>query len=145
MTQVLSNFIQVLRAASIRVSTAESIDAASALSVVGWDHRDQLRETLSQLLAKTPEDKRAFHDCFDRFFTFETVRSAEANASSDDPESGGQPQMPEAGAGGSGVGGGGLAELLEKGDSAALQQAMASAARAVLCAHADAAAQEWPT
>ena len=131
MTQVLSNFIQVLRAASIRVSTAESIDAASALSVVGWDHRDQLRETLSQVLAKTPEDKRAFHDCFDRFFTFETVRGAEASAPSDDTDAGGQPQMPEAGAGGSGVGGGGLAELLEKGDSAALQQAMASAARAV--------------
>ena len=35
MTQVLSNFIQVLRAASIRVSTAESIDAASARVIVG--------------------------------------------------------------------------------------------------------------
>ena len=33
MTQVLANFIQVLRAASIRVSTAESIDAAAALRV----------------------------------------------------------------------------------------------------------------
>ena len=134
MTQVLANFIQVLRAASIRVSTAESIDAAAALRVVGWDHREQLRETLSQVLAKTPEDKRAFHDCFDRFFIFETPLAGVSAADPQTPEAGeGSAQGPaaEAGAGGSGVGGGGLAELLDNPDPSALQQAMASAARAV--------------
>ena len=134
MTQVLANFIQVLRAASIRVSTAESIDAASALQTVGWDHRDQLREALSQVLAKTPDDKRTFHACFDRFFVFEAPQSRADSSPPSSPEADAPSERSPAaaqGAGGSGVGGGGLAELLDNANPSALQQAMASAARVV--------------
>ena len=134
MTQVLSNFIKALRAYDVRVSTAESIDAAAALELVGFERRPLVKEALSQVLAKTPDDKARFDECFERYFTFESVsaeRDTDANAErrgDDNPAAG-----LEAGQGGSGTGGGdgGLAALLERGDGAALQQLAASAARNV--------------
>ena len=134
MTQVLSNFIRALRAADVRVSTAESIDAAATLDIVGFTERGLLKDALSQVLAKTPEDKSRFHECFDRFFTFEDVRSLNtgvdtaldafrdgANAAEDGSRS----------LGASAPGDDNLLTVLEGGDTAALQQMMARAARNV--------------
>ena len=50
MTQILSDFILALRAADVRVSTAESIDAAATLDVIGFEQRDVVKEALSQVL-----------------------------------------------------------------------------------------------
>ncbi len=133
MSQILANFVQVLRAADVRVSTAESMDAAATLAVIGYTERALLKGALSLVLAKTPEDKHKFDDCFDRFFTFET---ATTGAALDDPVPG-EPLAQEGGGNGgnggsgSGSGGGGLETLLTEGDEAALQQAIAAAARAV--------------
>ena len=132
MTQVLSNFIKALRASDVRVSTAESIDAAAALELVGFEHRTLIKEALGQVLAKTPDDKTRFNDCFERFFTFEAVTGDGEAASGDDANPSPPSDGEDAGAGGSGAGGGGgLAAMLERGDGAALQQALASAARNV--------------
>lgn len=134
MTQVLSNFIKALRACDVRVSTAESIDAAAALDLVGFERRNLIKEALGQVLAKTPDDKARFNDCFERFFTFEAI-SSDGDSRGEDGEGHGENNPAsglEAGQGGSGGGGdGGLAAMLERGDGPALQQALASAARNV--------------
>ena len=136
MTQVLVNFIKVLRASDVRVSTAESIDAAAALDLVGFERRSLVKEALGQVLAKTPDDKARFNDCFERFFTFESLAGDGDSDSAGDNAAGEAAQNPapgqEAGQGGSGGGGdGGLAAMLERGDGPALQQMLASAARNV--------------
>lgn len=133
MTQVLSNFIKALRASDVRVSTAESIDAAAALDLVGWARRPLVKEVLGQVLAKTPDDKQRFDDCFERFFVFEDAQLAGGGGDGEpsDGSGDGNEAQPGQGAAGSGGGEGGLAGLLESGDTAALQQSMASAARNV--------------
>ncbi len=131
MTQVLANFVKALRACDVRVSTAESIDAAAALDLVGFEHRTLVKEALGQVLAKTPDDKARFNDCFERFFTFEAIDSEAAADTAQTPQQNGAPGL-EPGEGGSGSGGdGGLAAVLERGDGAAMQQLVASAARNV--------------
>ncbi len=131
MTQVLANFVKALRACDVRVSTAESIDAAAALDLVGFEHRTLVKEALGQVLAKTPDDKARFNDCFERFFTFEAIDSDAAADTAQTPQQNGTPGL-EPGEGGSGSGGdGGLAAVLERGDGAAMQQLVASAARNV--------------
>lgn len=132
MTQVLSNFIRALRAADVRVSTAESIDAAAAVKLVGLAERDVLKQALSQVLAKTPDDKARFDTCFEQFFAFERAGPAEGEtAANDDPEAdpatGGEAEGLAPGGGG-GTGGEDLLGLLERGDTAALEQRMAAAA-----------------
>ncbi len=134
MTQVLSNFIKALRAADVRVSTAESIDAAGALEIVGFDERQLLKHALSQVLAKTVDDKQRFDACFEAYFSssaFSQDQGADPTSDSNDgdhaQDAAGGGAMP----GGGGGGGEGLRGLLESGDSAALQQGIAQAARAV--------------
>ena len=70
MTEVLTDFIRALRAADLRVSTSETIDAGNVLHLVGYDDRLVLRDALSQALAKTEDEKQAFVETFDRFFAF---------------------------------------------------------------------------
>jgi uncharacterized protein with von Willebrand factor type A (vWA) domain len=127
----LLDFFRAARSAGLRISPAESIDAARAVQVVGYDDRVRLRETLGLVLAKTLEEKRAFAECFDLFFTRDGFRG-EAPA----PEAGGdQPEGPASGDGqgeGQGNGGGGaLARMLLEGDQAALAAATEQAAAEV--------------
>ena len=132
MTQVLSNFIKALRAADVRVSTAESIDAAGALEIVGFDERDLLKDALSQVLAKSVDDKQRFDECFEAFFSLiETADNSDTtNAGAARTDDGEGDSDGDGGAPGGG-GGDSLVALLEHGDSAALQQGMATAAREV--------------
>ena len=149
MTEVLGDFIRALRAADVRVSTSESIDAGNVVDMVGLDEREVLRGALSQVLAKSEDEKDAFRETFDRFFAFDQFKSRRADggeAEESDGEGGdGEPSegeaqsqsggMPGAGGGGSeGEPSGGqmpqnLVEMLESGDQAALQMALAEAAR----------------
>src|SRR3954468_12825823 len=64
----LLDFFRAARSAGLRISPAESIDAARAVQVVGFADRTRLRDTLALVLAKTVEEKQAFAECFDRFF-----------------------------------------------------------------------------
>jgi uncharacterized protein with von Willebrand factor type A (vWA) domain len=153
MTEVLGDFIRALRAADVRVSTSESIDAGNVLDLVGFNDRMMLRDGLSQVLAKSEYEKEAFRDTFDRFFAFDQFKAKAPGETSDDDQSDGDggetdqdgpPQQGQPG-GMPGQGGGGdreaqpggegegmprdLVEMLESGDQAALQMALADAAR----------------
>lgn len=68
MDQPLAGFIRALRGAGANVSTAEAIDAARTLALIGYDDRETLKTSFATVLAKS-EDDRAIHDrMFDLFF-----------------------------------------------------------------------------
>jgi uncharacterized protein with von Willebrand factor type A (vWA) domain len=149
MTEVLGDFIRALRAADVRVSTSESIDAGNVVDLVGLDDRMRLRDGLSQVLAKSEYEKEAFRETFDRFFAFDQFKSRSAGEAGDENERGeaeeGERSSDRQGQSGGmpGPGGGGtvgepsgdmpsaedLVQMLESGDQAALQMALAEAAR----------------
>lgn len=148
MTEVLGDFIRALRAADVRVSTSESIDAGNVVDLVGLGEREVLRDALSQVLAKSEDEKQSFRETFDRFFAFDQFKSRPANDAGTEAEErdgeGGEPSgRPSQSGGMPGPGGGGmegepageaapahdLVEMLESGDQAALQMALAEAAR----------------
>ena len=102
--RTLSNFIRALRNADIRVSTAETLDALSAVELVGYEDRDYLKRTLSLVLPKTEDEKVTFDACFDQFFAFQDVRGEESQALGDrseaddqDSEEGGEGEGEEEG------------------------------------------------
>lgn len=140
MTQVLTDFIKALRAADVRVSTAESIDAAGALDFVGFGDRDVLKNALSQVLAKSVDDKSRFEECFEAFFASRELNLGEAQGAAEDGAEQGSETNPDQsnpgdmeGMGGMPTDGSGnaLVNALENGDEATLQQMMAVAAREV--------------
>tara|TARA_R110002110_G_C13470513_1_gene720823 strand:+ start:59940 stop:61448 length:1509 start_codon:yes stop_codon:yes gene_type:complete len=69
MQSALVNFIQVLRSRDVRVSPAETLDAMTVATTLGYSNRDLLRDGLAMTLAKTPEEEAIFLQCFDRFFS----------------------------------------------------------------------------
>ncbi|HJN49908.1 MAG: VWA domain-containing protein [Pseudomonadales bacterium] len=83
MDRTLVDFIKVLRTAEVKVSPAETLDAMAALDIVGYDDRQFLKNTLSLVLSKNPEEKEAFDSCFDHFFTFDKFQSNDDEAGSD--------------------------------------------------------------
>jgi uncharacterized protein with von Willebrand factor type A (vWA) domain len=131
----LLDFFRAARGAGLRVSTAEGLDAVRAAEVVGFGDRATLRDALSLVLAKTPEEKRQFEECFALFFGRDGFREAAA-APADTPA----PTPPgraegAGGIGGDGMGGGAapspLGRMLLEGDRAGLAAAMEEAAEAV--------------
>lgn len=64
----LVKFIHVLRAAGVRVSLSESMDAIQALDCVDVLDRDQVKAALSACLAKSEAERKIFSESFDRFF-----------------------------------------------------------------------------
>ena len=131
MSEVLGDFLRALRAANVRVSTAEGMDAAAVFTQVGLSERSVLKTALSQVLAKTIDDKALFAHCFELFFRSADLR--DLKPAGDDgtrelpaPDSG---DSGAAGHGQSGQNGSSLQALLQSGDRAALQLAMANAAR----------------
>lgn len=70
MERTLTDFVRVLRNAGVRVSPAETLDAASALALAGYGDRELVRQVLAATLAKTIDDKQLFDDCFARFFAW---------------------------------------------------------------------------
>jgi len=159
MSEVLGDFIRALRAADIRVSTSESIDAGNVIDLVGFGDRATLRDALSQVLAKSEDEKQAFTDTFDTYFSFEQFKKRPASvdeaAANENDGSEGQESEEKGGEGESGEGGdpsqsgnssspgggsGGerqgerasapdLVSLLERGDQTELQMALAEGAR----------------
>ncbi|TCZ66196.1 VWA domain-containing protein [Roseicella aquatilis] len=124
----LLDFFRAARGAGLRISPAESIDATRAVQVVGLADRARLKDTLSLVLAKTPEEKRAFAEVFDLFFRRGEFGGAQADAVPGEPPAD-APQGGE-GEGGEGEGGGGaLARMLLADDRAALAAAVEQAAQ----------------
>lgn len=75
METVLQEFLASLRNAGVRVSMSETLDAAAAAKTVGYQDRQILKDSLSTSLAKSLREKRIFNDCFDRFFSAESMKS----------------------------------------------------------------------
>ncbi|PKP99844.1 MAG: VWA containing CoxE family protein, partial [Alphaproteobacteria bacterium HGW-Alphaproteobacteria-12] len=109
MSEVLGDFIRALRAADIRVSTSESIDAGNVIDLVGFGDRATLRDALSQVLAKSEDEKQAFTDTFDTYFSFEQFKKRPASvdeaAANENDGSEGQESEEKGGEGESGEGG----------------------------------------
>jgi uncharacterized protein with von Willebrand factor type A (vWA) domain len=127
-SEPLRRFFQVARGAGLRVSAAEGIDAARAVDFVGFNDRTLLKDTLSLILAKTPEEKDIFDETFELYFKRDEF------AGKDDNQGHSAGAVPNRGAmvGGDGLGGSGgqsLSQLLENDDRAALAAEMEKAAR----------------
>jgi uncharacterized protein with von Willebrand factor type A (vWA) domain len=63
----LVSFIAALRAAGVRISVAESIDAMNAVAAVGLE-RERMHEALAAALIKDEADRAIFDESFNRFF-----------------------------------------------------------------------------
>ncbi len=90
MDKTLGDFVVALRKADLEVSPAETLTAMGALHIIGLKDKSLLRNSLSIILAKTPEEKALFDICFDRFFSFKQFRSTRKAASAGQVESSGQ-------------------------------------------------------
>jgi uncharacterized protein with von Willebrand factor type A (vWA) domain len=126
-TEPLRQFLQATRSAGLRVSAAEGIDAARAVRVVGYADRTVLKDTLALVLAKTPDEKALFDECFELYFK----RDGFASNDTASPGDAAPPQGQAAGGGertGSG-GDGSLGEMLLSDDRVALSTAVEQAAR----------------
>lgn len=128
MDKVLSEFIQALRGAEVRVSTAEALDAARAVTQVGYADRTALHDALALTLAKSQPEKAAFSECFRRFFaslpTIDEATPASASTPAQTPTHHPQPSgIPSPAASPQSP----LGQLLLGGDSGALQAAFAQA------------------
>ena len=78
----LLSFIQILRSRDVRISPAESLDAMDIASVLGFSNRNFLHDGLSMALAKTPQEKATFSQCFEHFFKQELLDfSSDSDAS----------------------------------------------------------------
>jgi uncharacterized protein with von Willebrand factor type A (vWA) domain len=147
---VIADFVRILRAADIRVSPAETLDAAEIFETIGFDDRSILKYALGQTLAKTEMEKLAFDEAFESYFRLpeETPpslpsenqeenqpqdgedaqdKSAEQNSAEGQPQQGTQEGAQEAGAASDNANQT-LTEMLENQDTAALQAAMQQAA-----------------
>ena len=144
---MIADFVRILRAADIRVSPAETLDAAEIFDTIGFDDRNILKHALGQTLAKTEMEKLAFDEAFESYFrlpeeTPPPMAAAQEEGESDDKsaeQNSGEGQAQEAAQEGNPEGGleGGapsdsanqsLSEMLENNDMAALQAAMQQAA-----------------
>ncbi len=133
-SEPLRRFLQVARGAGLRVSAAEGIDAARTVDVVGFADRAVLKDSLSLVLAKTPDEKNLFDECFDLYFKRDEFASPDEQEppppTEQDQDRAQSPPPPMAGGEGMGSGGGAaLGELLLSEDRAALATAMEQAAR----------------
>ena len=68
MDSTLAGFVRALRAAGAEASTAETIDAARAVALVGYADRATLKASLAVALAKSEDDKQICDQVFELYF-----------------------------------------------------------------------------
>lgn len=93
----LTGFIRLLRSHDVRVSPAETLDAMSAASALGYADRERLRDGLALTLAKTPREEAVLLRCFDQYFSgqlpdFSAAGEAATDAEAVDPPLQEEPQ-----------------------------------------------------
>ena len=120
---MLADFIRVLRAADIRVSPAEVIDAAAVIEQIGLGDRQLLKNALGHSLAKTESEKLAFGECFENYFRLPESHAPASQSNNPPPET-----QTEQSAQAEQQAGASLADMLEADNQAALQARMAQAA-----------------
>ncbi|MEU4672666.1 VWA domain-containing protein [Amycolatopsis sp. NPDC023774] len=67
-TERLTAFVQALRAQGIPAGPAETVDAAAALEVLGFDDRELVREGLAAALVRRGGQRAVFDAAFDLYF-----------------------------------------------------------------------------
>src|SRR5262249_7117637 len=67
----------VLRRDGFAISTAQAIDAASVLELVGFDDRVTLREALLSVIVERRAERATFRQSFDRFFAMGRAHSGD--------------------------------------------------------------------
>ncbi|MBS61491.1 VWA domain-containing protein [Salinisphaera sp.] len=112
MQRALTDFVRALRAADVRVSPAETLDAFRAVELIGWRERSQLKHALAAVLAKSADEADAFDACFEQFFRFDAFGESAPEASHDksleQASTANEPSAaPGEGQGGGGAGGSG--------------------------------------
>jgi len=112
--QPLEQFITALRAAEVRISVAEAIEAHEVVATFGYQDKSLLKDALSITVAKSQGEKESFNHTFDLFF-----------ARSEFLDDGSSPDMDTAETGVE------LADMLLANDRQGLAQAMEQAAQAV--------------
>ena len=118
MQHQMEDFIRALRAADVRVSPAEAIDAARAAATVGYADRQLFKDALCTTLAKSPDEVVRFDETFETFFTRDPLSGSPPPLGDDEDEE----DHSEATQGSE------LARMLLSGDAAAIAQAMEEAA-----------------
>jgi hypothetical protein len=120
MQHTLEEFLRALRAADVRVSPAEAIDAARSAAAVGYADRELFKDALCATLAKSRDEVARFDETFETFFARDQFslpppppEPSDADPSVSDDVAAGSP----------------LAQMLLQGDAAAVAQAMEAAAR----------------
>ncbi len=68
MEATLAGYVRALRAAGAEASTAETIDAARTVALVGYADRVDLKAALGLALAKSEDEQRIHDRVFDRYF-----------------------------------------------------------------------------
>lgn len=119
MQHTLEEFLRALRAADVRVSPAEAIDAARTAAAVGYADRELFKDALCATLAKSRDEVVRFDETFETFFTRDPFTLPP-------PPEGGEPAA--GGDSAPGVVESPLAQMLLRGDAAAVAQAMEQAA-----------------
>lgn len=74
MQHTLEEFFRALRAADVRVSPAEAIDASRAVAITGYADRDLFKDGLCAALAKSEDEVGRFDQVFETFFTRDAVQ-----------------------------------------------------------------------
>ena len=80
MDRTLVDFVKALRTAEVKVSPAETLDAMATMDIVGYRDRTFLKDSLSIVLSKNPDEKEAFDTCFERFFTYDKFSQGDSEA-----------------------------------------------------------------
>jgi len=136
MDRLLTSFIRALRNADVRISTAETLDALSAVELVGYGDRQLLKNSLGLVLPKTLDEKAAFETCFDQFFSFRErggLQAPPAATVEADNDSEGDGETAGSAASGSGEAQGqGTGRATESGAAAAQSDAVPDAADAAV-------------
>ena len=119
MVRPLEDFIRALRAAEVRVSVAEAMEAHEVTAHLGFADRTLLKDGLSLTLAKTFNEKQRFDDSFELFFARDqfhniTAKPGDANDAPEPQDSTGND----------------LADMLLNDDREGLATAMEDAGRA---------------
>ncbi len=77
MQRPLENFIRALRAAEVRVSVAEAMEAHEVVAAIGYQDRALLKDALALTVAKTVDEKDRFSESFDLFFARDQFTTSE--------------------------------------------------------------------
>ena len=119
MQHTLEQFFRALRAADVRVSPAEAIDASRAVTVVGFHDRTLFKDALCSTLAKSADEVDRFDAVFETFWARDAVQVPPPSGS---PQ--GEPSEQDMAATESSP----LAQAVLQGDATAVQQSMEEAA-----------------